>query len=314
MPVKISTGRGLARIGDDGGMQADSPASLTAYGAARHRAVHQVAEGGVIFRDPLAVPILGEPQEALRERARTETGDRRMRWFVCARARYAAAVLDAAVSAGLGQLVVLGAGLDTFGYRNPYAGLRVVELDHPATQAWKRERLGAAGIEVPPSLTHVPIDFERDDLAEVLARHLDLEAPVLFWWLGVTPYLTIEAVRRTLVVLGSLPHAAVVLDHATPPTGDESPEALAWAQARADRVAALGEPWISLFEPSAIAALLRECGFGEVHLEDAAGTVRRLFGLPPSPDPPRTRLALGARGWPVSAEEGAYGGSQAARS
>lgn len=302
MPVKIAIRRGLARIGNDGRMDVDSPASLTAYGAARHRAVHQVAEDGVIFRDPLAVPILGETPEALLDRARSHESDRLMRWFICARARYAAAVLDTAVPAGLSQLVVLGAGLDTFGYRHPYADLRVVELDHPATQAWKRERLAAGGIDVPGSVTHAPIDFERDDLGEVLAHHVDTDRPVLCWWLGVTPYLSTEAITQTLTVLGGLPHAAVVLDHGTPPTGQESPAQVAWSQARAARVAALGEPWISRFEPSAMAALLRECGFDDVHLEDAGATIRRVFGLPPSPDPPRTRLALGARGWPVAAQ------------
>ncbi|MGC4110256.1 MAG: SAM-dependent methyltransferase [Nocardioides sp.] len=283
-------------------MEADSPPSRTAYGAARHRAVHQVAEGGRIFHDPLAVPILGEDPEALRERARAESSDRPMRWFICARARYAAAALDAAVSAGVDQLVVLGAGLDTFGYRNPYPRLRVVELDHPATHDWKQERLRTAGIAVPESVAHATIDFERQALDEVLSAAIDVDRGTLFWWLGVTPYLSGDAVAQTLRVLGALPHAAVVLDHATPPTGRETPDQLAWSAARRERVAALGEPWISAFEPTDLARLLAECGFDDVHLEDAGATIRRLFGMPPSPDPPRTRLALGARGWPVPAQ------------
>ncbi|HEX3931489.1 MAG TPA: SAM-dependent methyltransferase [Nocardioides sp.] len=282
-------------------MEADSPASRTAYGAARHRAVHQVVEDGRIFRDPLAVPLLGESPEDLRERGRAQASDRPMRWFVCARARYADVVLDAAAAAGLDQLVVLGAGLDTFAYRNPYPGLRVVELDHPATQDWKLGRLRSAGIAVPESVTHAPVDFERDDLREVLRAHLDTGRPVLFWWLGVTPYLTVEAVSQTLGILGALPHAAVVLDHASPPAAHESPERRAWLEARRQRVAELGEPWVSEFEPDQLRGLLMDRGFDDVHLEDAAATIRRLLGLPPSPDPPRTRLALGARGWPVPA-------------
>jgi methyltransferase (TIGR00027 family) len=300
MLVKIVAGIWLASIGEDGLMDVDSPASRTAYGAARHRAVHQVAEDGVIFRDPLAVPVLGETRAALL--ARSDDGDRRMRWFVCARARYAEVVLAAAVREGLEQLVVLGAGLDTFGYRNPYPGVRVVELDHPATQAWKLERLTAAGVAVPRSVTHQPIDFESDRLEDVVAGCVETERPVLFWWLGVTPYLTVGAVTQTLATLGALPHAAVVLDHAAPAAGDESPEVAAWSAARRERVATLGEPWVSEFEPSAMADLLAACGFDDVHLEDAAATVRRAFGMPPSPAPPRTRLALGARGWPVAAQ------------
>ena len=92
-----------------------------------------------------------------------------------------------------------------------------------------------------------------------------------------------------------------MLDHATPTPEDESPEVVARAAARRERVAALGEPWISEFEPTAIAELLTSCGFDDVHLEDAAATIRRAFGIPSSPAPPRTRLALGARGWPVPA-------------
>ena len=126
------------------------------------------------------------------------------------------------MAAGVDQLVVLGAGLDTFAYRNPYDGLRVVEVDHPATQAWKLERLADAGIAVPETVVHAPVDFERQDLREVLGEALDLDRPVLFWWLGVTPYLTGPAVEATLGLLGSLPSSAVVLDHATPWTTPRS--------------------------------------------------------------------------------------------
>ena len=129
-------------------MDADSPASRTALGAARHRAVHQLLEGGSILHDPFAVRVTGDDPDDLVARAR-ERGDHRMRWFVCARSRFAEQVLADAVAAGVDQLVVLGAGLDTFAYRNPYDGLRVVEVDHPATRAWKIERLEEAGITVP---------------------------------------------------------------------------------------------------------------------------------------------------------------------
>ena len=80
---------------------------------------------------------------------------------MAARSRYAEDELARAVAHGVTQYVVLGAGLDTFAYRNPHPGLRVFEVDHPATQAWKREQLQAAGIAIPPSLTFVPIDFEQ---------------------------------------------------------------------------------------------------------------------------------------------------------
>jgi methyltransferase (TIGR00027 family) len=284
----------------------DSPASLTARGAARHRATHQLLENGVVFADPLAVPILGEPESELRGR----DSDIRMRLFICGRQRFAEDVLAESVARGVGQLVVLGAGLDTFGYRNPHPGLRVVELDHPATQAWKRERLAAASIPIPDSVTHAPIDFERDELSDVVARHVDVGRPVLFWWLGVTPYLTVEAITATLRTLAALPHAAVVLDHGAP-NPDATPEARAWLEARAARVAAIGEPWITRFAPEELMDLLRECGFDDARPEDEVALIRRLLGHPPSPDQRVTHLALATTGWPGRGPEGL---GQAARS
>jgi methyltransferase (TIGR00027 family) len=272
-------------------MDTDSPASRTALGAARHRATHQLLENGIVFTDPLAVPILGEPEEYLRER----DTDRRMRFFICARQRYAEDTLAAAVALGTHQLVVLGAGLDTFGYRNAYPDLRVVELGHPATQAWKRERLAAGGIQIPASLTHAPIDFERDDLGTVLGRQLDVERPVLFWWLGVTPYLTVEAVTATLSTLGALPHSAVVLDHGAPNPA-ASAETQSWMEERRRRVASLGEPWITQFAPDELARLLHECGFEATHLEDEVALIRRLVDRPAPSEPRVTHLALAAKG------------------
>ncbi len=284
-------------------MDVDSPASRTALGAAAHRARHQLLDGGSVFEDPLAVAILGVPEDELLAGG----SDWRMRFFVCARQRYAEDLLADAVARGVDQLVVLGAGLDTFGYRNRYPGLRVVELDHPATQAWKRERLAAASITVPASVTHAPIDFEGDPLLEVLAGHVDLDRPVLFWWLGVTPYLTTEAVVATLTALGTLPHSAVVLDHAAP-NPDATPESRAWHDARRARVAALGEPWLSQFAPAELAALLQTCGYDEVHLADEVDLVRRLLGRPRSTESRVTHLASAAKGWPRAA------GAQAVRS
>jgi methyltransferase (TIGR00027 family) len=247
-----------------------------------------------VFSDPLAVPILGLPETELRAR----DADRRMRLFIAARQRYAEDVLAEAVARGVDQLVVLGAGLDTFGYRNPYAGLRVVELDHPATQAWKRERLDAASIAVPSSVTQAAIDFERDDLGTVLGEQVDTGRPVLFWWLGVTPYLTLEAITATLTTLGSLPHSAVVLDHGAP-NPDATPEAKAWLQARRDRVASLGEPWITQLAPEDLARLLTDCGFEHTHLEDEVALIRRLLGVAPATERRVTHLALATTGWPA---------------
>ena len=124
-------------------MQTGQP-SQTAQRAAAHRAAHQLLEHGRIFHDPLAVQILGESPGTIAREAAANPERRGMRLFIAARARFAESAVAAAVQRGVRQLVVLGAGLDTFAYRNPHADLRVFEVDHPATQAWKRQRLAEA--------------------------------------------------------------------------------------------------------------------------------------------------------------------------
>jgi len=134
-------------------MQSGQP-SRTARAAAVHRAVHQVLEKGRIFADPLALPILGEDAEILARDAEQNPHRRAMRIFIAARTRFAEDALTTAVAHGVRQLVVLGAGLDTYAYRGALRGrLRIFEVDHPATQAWKRQRLAEAGIPLPGALT-----------------------------------------------------------------------------------------------------------------------------------------------------------------
>jgi methyltransferase (TIGR00027 family) len=157
---------------------------------------------------------------------------------------------------------VLGAGLDTFAYRNPHAGLRVFEVDHPDTQAWKRERLLAADIEIPSSLTFVPIDFEQQTLDGGLTNTgFDANAPAFFSWLGVTPYLTREACAATLSFIAKLPTGSgVVFDFAVDPALLNAGQRQA-LEALAQRVARYGEPFQLFFDPAKLQDELRELGF-----------------------------------------------------
>ena len=122
-------------------MQTSRP-SQTARGAAAYRAIHQMLDGGVIFSDPFASKILDDETRAARDAIAADPSLRPMRLFIAARSRFSEDTLAACVARGVRQIVVLGAGLDTFSLRNPYAGqgVRVFEVDYPATQAWKRER------------------------------------------------------------------------------------------------------------------------------------------------------------------------------
>ncbi|BCY05484.1 SAM-dependent methyltransferase [Actinoplanes sp. L3-i22] len=247
-------------------------ASRTAYAAARYRAAHQVLEHGSIFTDPLALRILGhQPEELLGDEPR-----RGMRLFIAARHRFAEDHLAAAVSRGVRTAVVLGAGLDTFAYRNPHPSLRVIEIDHPDTQAWKRERLAEAGIDLPDNMRYVGIDFERESL------RLDLDEPAFFLWMGVVPYLTADGFAETLRFVATVEGNEVVFDYAQSP--ERMPAARRAAlEARAARVAKIGEPWLTFFEPEEIAALLGEHSFGDIEDLGPSGLAARYFNRPDVP-------------------------------
>lgn len=262
-------------------MKDDRP-SLTARGAAGHRAAHQLLENGRVFCDPFARWILGAEGCAEADERAQDRGLRPLRLLIAARSRFAEAALAEALSRGLRQAVVLGAGLDTFALRNPHAelGLRVFEVDHPATQAWKRRRLLEEGLALPPSLVFVPLDLERESLGEKLtAKGFDVEAPAFFFWLGVVPYLTRDAVSATLRFIAQIPGGEVVLDYSEP-LQDYPPRRRSGLAALAGRVAAAGEPMIFFPEPAALARDLRARGFDDVEDLDLAEISNRLLGGP----------------------------------
>lgn len=246
-------------------MQLGQP-SRTALAAATHRAAHQILERGRIFADPLALRILGIGAGTVARDAEEHASRRRMRLFIAARTRFAEDALAAAVARGVGQAVVLGAGLDTYAYRSPFGErLRIFEVDHPATQAWKRERLADAAIPVPESLTFAPIDFERDTLSDgLLAAGFDPSQQTFFTWLGVVPYLTEEAIWSTFGFIAALPNGAhVVFDYGDPPES-LSPVARIFHDVRAAHVDALGEAWVTYFEAPKLRTKLMALGFSEI--------------------------------------------------
>jgi len=160
---------------------------------------------------------------------------------------------------------VLGAGLDTFAYRNPFPGLRVFEVDFPATQVWKRAMLEQAAIALPSNLVFVALDFEHQTLADGLAEAgLDFQKPAFFGWLGVVPYLTFEAFRATLSVVAQMPAgSAVTFDYAVD-RDTLSPIGRVAFDRLAERVAAAGEPFRLFFTPETLDAELRREGFGRI--------------------------------------------------
>jgi methyltransferase (TIGR00027 family) len=244
-------------------------ASKTALRVAIRRAAHQLMEQPRVLDDPLAVRLIGSGFARDLERA-SHTVARDFRAFMAVRSRLVEDRLAEAVSRGVRQYVVLGAGLDTFAYRNPFASLRVFEVDHPATQEWKREMLAAAGIALPAEVTFVPLDFEHKALAEGLAEAgFDSSAPAFFGWLGVVPYLTLEAFRATLSTIAGLPAgSAVSFDYALAPETLSEAGRTAFA-ALAKRVADAGEPFQLFFTPQTMEAELRQAGFKRIEQLDS---------------------------------------------
>lgn len=259
----------------------DATPSRTALRVARLRALHQFSPQAELFRDPYALAILGEAAPDIAELEQEDEHSRRMRLFVAARARLAEDWLATAVRRGVRQIVVLGAGLDTFSLRNPHPGVTVFEVDHPATQAWKRQRIAEAGLAEPSGASFVPVNFERQRLPEELAAAgLNPAEPSFFIWLGVVPYLTREAIFATLSYIARVPGSEVVFDYGEPAESRDTAGQAALAFYAA-RVAAIGEPWISFFIPSELAKSLAGLGFDEI--EDLkSGDIAARFGRSPS--------------------------------
>src|SRR5216683_6039216 len=242
--------------------------SITAIGSAMVRAAHLLWDDTPkIFEDTFALRLSGcDSETALRaqfdrldaELARSvgpgfTTPLRRYSTAgVAVRSRYIEDEVDQALGRGVSQYVILGAGLDSFAYRRLDLAkiLRVFEVDHPATQAWKRTRLQDAGIELPPNLSLVPVDFEKQSLIESLRMsgyHAD--APAVLSWLGVATYLTYDAIFRTLLTVAELePGTEIIFQYTVPKEllDEESQRMLAAVMAFA---ASHGEPFKSFFEP-----------------------------------------------------------------
>ena len=246
--------------------------SRTALRVALRRAAHQICDARpLILDDPIAVPILGPYASELR-RTPGSGHHRRpaqrdlshsvgLRASLVARSRYAEDLLAEAVAGGVSQYVLLGAGLDTFAHRNPHRDLRVFEADYSATQIWKRDLLELAGLPPPASLSYVPIDLETESLPEALRRagH-DSGRPSVFAWLGVVPYLTLEAFRSTLGFLAGQPRGScVIFDYTLPRQALSGAERLA-QDSLTERVRAAGEPFRLFFTPDEIRVELAAAG------------------------------------------------------
>jgi methyltransferase (TIGR00027 family) len=254
---------------DNGGNSPDPVPKPTALRVATLRAAHQLLDAPLIFKDPLALKILSaaEGESLSSDPLQYNTPlFRGLRTSVAVRSRLAEDEWVQSKQRGIRQYVVLGAGLDTFAYRNlDQDGSRIFEVDLPETQQWKRGCLRAAGIKEPASLAFVAINFERSTLAEALEQAgFCHDEPAFLSWLGVTMYLEEEAITTTLRFIASLaPGSGVVFDYAVLPSL-LSPRERRAVELLAARAAEHGEPWKTYFDPASVTAMLRSLGFSDV--------------------------------------------------
>jgi methyltransferase (TIGR00027 family) len=255
--------------------------SHTAVGVAMLRAAHLLLDpGSPILDDGVILQLLaGGTGEWIRSHSfRYQTpGARALRSHVLVRSRYAEDCLAEAAARGVSQYMLLGAGLDTFAYRQPpwAAGLRIVEADHPLSQAHKRDLLARAGVMVPPNVSYLPLDLATSSLATALGESgLDPRGPVFISWLGVMSYLSPRVNRRLIREMGSLPPGSeLVFTFSRKRTAGKS-------DTLASLAAAHGEPWLTRLDPPELESWLRDAGFSGIHFLEPEEIRRRYFSDP----------------------------------
>ena len=206
----------------------------------------------------------------------------RIEGAVCMRSRVVEERLVIARERGVTQLVILGAGLDSTAYRclTLTEGVQVFEVDHPATQQWKREQLQSANIAVPNNLTFVAFDFEQQTLTQALQMGgIDKNKPALFTWLGVQFYLSDEAVRSTLSVLGQYPKGSeIVMDFISPSYVRAGKVAKNSVNDLQEVVLQMGEPVKSKYYMPELEEILTGAGFTEVTFHNSQWLVDNYLG------------------------------------
>ena len=244
--------------------------SLTAYKVAKLRQEHQVLDSPKVFDDPIASKIIGVQNSQFDKSKRNILKShllRKSRAYLAARSRFVEDTLSSAVNRGIRQYVILGAGLDTFAYRNSYSklGLKVFEVDYPATQTWKRQLLEKENIPIPDSLTYTDIDFENQSIDNRLKETgFQTSKQTFYSWLGVTMYLEQKIVYSTLKCILSLAGSGseIVFDYLVSPFSLTLFQRLVYS-AKAYQSKFIAEPFKSSFDPNTIENNLKDLGFSE---------------------------------------------------
>ena len=252
------------------------------------RAAHRDGPPPWILDDTFAAGLAGDDGAAMMDRVRSRVSPDGWMSFVtwvCLRGRFTEDFVDEAIHDGIHQYVILGAGLDSSAYRHAewVNGTSVFEVDHESSQVWKRSRLDALGIQVPANVVFAPVDFERETLRLGLVRAgFDVNAAAVFSWMGVTMYLTEDAIEATLKELAALAAGSrLILTYNQP---FESVDAFSrdLVGAIASSTSEGGEPFLSVFTSKEARTMLSRHGFADI--EDVGPQDLKLRYLGERPD------------------------------
>lgn len=253
----------------------------TAVRVALWRALHVEADPPPHVLEDVVGLQLAAPRADWRSRPDMSPFTRPFRASILARARFVEDLVADQAARGVGQYVILGAGLDTFAQRRKDlgSGFTVFEIDRPGPQAWKRQRLNDLGFGVPPFLRLVPVDFEAGDSwqEKLAAAGFDSRRPAVLASTGVSMYLTREANQATLRrIAGFAPGSTLVLSFMLP-IEMADPELRPGMERAAAGARANGTPFLSFFTPTDLLALARDAGFKEVRHVSAAALAEQYF-------------------------------------
>ncbi len=253
----------------------------TAVRTALWRALHVEADPSPhVFEDELGLK-LAAPDDEWRKRPDMSPFTRPFRASILARARFVEDLVAEQAAHGIGQYVILGAGLDTFAQRRPELASRllVFEIDQPGPSEWKRRRLVDLGFGIPSFLRLVPVDFEAGDAwwERLAAAGFDSGRPAVVASTGVSMYLTREAITATLRQVATLPPGSTLAMSFMLPIELSDPEVRPGIERAATGARANGTPWISFFAPAEMLKLTRDAGFREVQHISAATLAERYF-------------------------------------
>lgn len=271
--------------------QVQAPDS-TAVRVALWRAMHVLIDPPPhVLEDEVGLK-LAAPDEGWRNRPDMHPqGTSRFRASIVARARFIEDLVVEQADRGVGQYVILGAGLDTFAQRHPKTGskLRIFEVDKPGTQAWKIERLRNCGFEIPRWLRFVPVDFEADASWKdpLVTAGFDPRNPALVTSIGVSMYLTRDAILDMLRETSALaPGSTFVMTFLLPLDRVDAEDRMGYEMAMKGARAS-GTPFISFFTPEEMLSLAKKAGFKRVSHTSTAHLTQKYFsgrtdGLRPS--------------------------------